>query len=199
MYRFKPALQFLLRPVARWVADHGGTANQVTMLALVGSLLVGAALAAMGTASSKVWLLLPTWMAARMALNALDGMLARIYAQKSHAGAYLNELADVGSDAALILPLALHPSFSPALVVAIALLASWTELAGVLGPSVGASRRHEGPMGKSDRALVVGLLGAWIGWTGSTPPFLWGGQLVVVALLVVTVLRRTSAGLAEAR
>ena len=36
-----------------------------------------------------------------MAFNAIDGMLAREFGQKSRLGAYLNELTDVVSDAAL--------------------------------------------------------------------------------------------------
>ena len=47
-----------------------------------------------------------------MALNALDGMLAREFGQQSRLGAYLNELTDVVADAALIAPFALLPPFS---------------------------------------------------------------------------------------
>ena len=46
-----------------------------------------------------------------MALNAIDGMLAREYGQKSRLGAYLNELGDVVSDAALYAPFALLAAF----------------------------------------------------------------------------------------
>ena len=42
-----------------------------------------------------------------MALNAIDGMLAREFNQKSRLGGYLNEITDVVSDAALYLPLLL--------------------------------------------------------------------------------------------
>jgi len=40
----------------------------------------------------------------RMALNALDGMLAKEYALQSKKGAMLNEMGDVLSDIALYLP-----------------------------------------------------------------------------------------------
>lgn len=42
-----------------------------------------------------LYLLLPLWMLLRMALNAVDGMLAREFGQQSRLGAYLNELCDV--------------------------------------------------------------------------------------------------------
>ena len=59
-------------------------------------------------ARRAVWpfLLLPLWLFLRMALNAIDGMLAREFGQQSALGAYLNELSDVVSDAALYLPFA---------------------------------------------------------------------------------------------
>jgi CDP-diacylglycerol---glycerol-3-phosphate 3-phosphatidyltransferase len=95
----------------------------------------------------------------RMALNAVDGMLAREHNQKSRLGAVLNELCDVLSDAALYLPLALVAGFDPALIVVIVLLATVSEMTGVLMQTLGASRRYDGPMGKSDRAFVFGALG----------------------------------------
>ncbi|MCB9697011.1 MAG: CDP-alcohol phosphatidyltransferase family protein [Alphaproteobacteria bacterium] len=198
VHLLKPTFQALLRPLARWIARRGGTANQVTALAFVGSAALGAALATLGAWWTPLWLALPAWCFVRMALNAVDGLLAREHGQSSRLGTYVNELEDVASDAALILPLATVGGFRPALIVGIALLSSWTELAGALGPSVGASRRHEGPMGKPDRALVLGLLGAWIGWTGSAPPLAMVVQLAWLALLAATVLRRMGHAIDEA-
>ena len=48
-----------------------------------------------------------------MAMNAVDGMLAREFGQQSPLGAYLNELADVVSDTALYLPFAFVAPFGP--------------------------------------------------------------------------------------
>ena len=47
-----------------------------------------------------------------MALNAIDGMLAREFNQKSRLGGYLNEITDVVSDAALYLPFAFIATFN---------------------------------------------------------------------------------------
>jgi CDP-diacylglycerol--glycerol-3-phosphate 3-phosphatidyltransferase len=182
--------------VQRWY-KAGVTANQVTLAALAGSVLVGVGVAAAGL--PWLYLLLPLWLAARMALNAVDGMLAREFGQKSRLGAYLNELADVASDAVLFLPFAMVPAFDPLAVAAVAILAILSEYAGVMGPMVGASRRYDGPMGKSDRAAVLAILGAWVGlglpmpgWTGL---ILWA----VAGLLAVTIVNRVRAGLAEGR
>ena len=46
-----------------------------------------------------------------MALNAIDGMLAREFIKKSRLGGYLNEITDVVSDAALYLPFAFVAPF----------------------------------------------------------------------------------------
>lgn len=40
IYALKPRFQSLLRPLVRWLANKGTIANQVTLAAAVGSLLV---------------------------------------------------------------------------------------------------------------------------------------------------------------
>ena len=68
----------------------------------------------------------------------------------------------------------------------------------MLGPAVGASRRYDGPLGKSDRALLAGALGLWIGVGGALPSWFAGLMPLVGVLLVVTIANRMRAGLAEA-
>jgi len=64
---------------------------------------------------------------------------------------------------------------------------------------VGASRRYDGPMGKSDRAFVFGCLALWIGLAGPPPAWAWWMLAAVALALVVTVINRVRAGLAEGR
>src|SRR5688572_15341028 len=103
IYELKPRFQQWLRPLARALANAGITANQVTLAAMLVSIVVGAFVA---WSAHWLWpfLLLPVWLFLRMAMNAIDGMLAREFGQQSPLGAYLNELSDVVSDAALYLP-----------------------------------------------------------------------------------------------
>lgn len=196
IYALKPRFQSLLRPLVRWLANKGITANQVTLAAAVGSLLVALGVT-WGAPLLWPYALIPLWMLLRMALNAIDGMLAREFGQQSRLGAYLNELCDVIADSALYLPFALLPGVSPLLVIIIVLLAAVVEYAGVLGLMVGASRRYDGPMGKSDRAAVFGLLGMLVAW-GGLPPY-WLNLLfgLVLMLLIYTLYNRVRHGLAE--
>jgi CDP-diacylglycerol--glycerol-3-phosphate 3-phosphatidyltransferase len=198
IYALKPAFQGLLRPLTRALAGAGVTANAVTVAAAVLSLLVGAAIA-VSSGSRGALLLLPAVLFVRMALNAIDGMLAREHGQQSKLGALLNELGDVVSDAALYLPLALVPGFDPRLAVGIVVLAALSEMTGVLGPAIGASRRYDGPMGKSDRAFVFGLIALLLGLGVKPGAWLVAIQGGVLALLLVTVWNRAARALEETR
>lgn len=168
----------------------------MTFAAAAGSVAVGL-LVGWQAAHPAVFLLIPVWMLLRMALNAVDGMLAREFHQQSRLGAYLNELGDVVSDAATYAPFALLPPFGPAGVGLVVVLASLAEYAGVLGAVAGGGRRYDGPLGKSDRALAFGALGAWAGVGLSLPP--WSAWLMplLAVLLAVTVVNRVRAGLRQ--
>lgn len=196
IYALKPRFQALLRPLAATSARAGVTANQVTIAACVVSVLVGVFVA---VRAPERWpfLLVPAWMFVRMAFNAIDGMLAREFGQKSRLGAYLNELTDVLSDAVLYLPFALLPPFAPMWTGIVIVLALISEYAGALGPMVGASRRYEGPMGKSDRAVVFGALGLWIGIGGALPDWLAYVMPLLAAALTVTIVNRVRGALKE--
>ena len=197
LYELKPRFQALLRPIVGRLAAAGVTANQVTLAAAAVSVVVGVGVA-WGADARLAFLLLPVWLFVRMALNAVDGMLAREHGQKSRLGAYLNELSDVVSDAALLLPFTVLPVFGAISVAIVAVLAALSELAGVLGQTVGASRRYDGPLGKSDRAFVFGALAFWIGVDGPLPAWLFWLMPVIALALGATTINRVRAGLAEA-
>lgn len=195
LYALKPGFQSLLRPVARTLARAGIQANQVTLLACALSVTTGVLLMAHVTL-----LILPPFLLLRMAMNALDGMLANEFGQKSDLGAYLNELTDVISDACLYLPFAFLGIFEPLWIGAVILFAAVSEMAGVLGVTIGASRRYDGPMGKSDRAFAFGAMALWIGLGGNVMKWVaWLFPRLVLVLLALTILNRIRNGLAEKR
>jgi CDP-diacylglycerol--glycerol-3-phosphate 3-phosphatidyltransferase len=194
IYALKPRFQALLRPLTAALAKGGVSANQVTLTAAIASVLIGG-FVVLEAPSRWPFLLIPVWMLLRMALNAIDGMLAREFAQKSALGAYLNELGDVVSDAALYLPFAWLPPFAASSVAIVIVLAILTELAGVLAETIGASRRYDGPMGKADRAFVFGALGLWAGLGLPLPEWIVWLMPLIAAALVWTVVNRVRAGL----
>jgi CDP-diacylglycerol--glycerol-3-phosphate 3-phosphatidyltransferase len=160
IYDIKPAFQAVLKPFMRHLARCGVTPNQVTLSALLLSFLGGAMLW-YSQADVRVLFFMPALLFVRMALNALDGMLAREYGQSTPLGEVLNEVGDIASDTALYLPLVLFFYASPVtvmLIVLFVLLACLTEFCGVLARAMTGVRRYDGPMGKSDRALVISLL-----------------------------------------
>src|SRR6266850_5150658 len=188
VYQLKPAFQSLLRPIVNWLARIGVTANRVTIAALLLSLSTGHVIARAHGGPSL--LLLPVVLFLRMALNAMDGMLAREHNQKSALGAILNELGDVVADVGLYLPLAVVPGFDPRLVAAVVLLSVLTEMTGVIGVQIGASRRYDGPLGKSDRAFVFGLLGLLMGFGAKLDRIVFYVLFAMVLLLVATIFNR---------
>ncbi len=201
IYQLKPKFQALLRPLVSGLARVSVTANQITLLAMIFSIGVGAWMTyiALTHQSHRWFLLLPIWLFLRMAFNAVDGMLAREFGQKSPLGAYLNELSDVIADAALYLPFAFVAPFSLPWVFAVIFVAALSEMAGALGPMVGSERRYDGPMGKSDRAFIFGALGLWFGLSGKFPEWIvWLAPMIVV-LMCINIYSRISKGVAQAK
>ena len=198
IYDLKPKFQKLLRPAMTALARGGLRPNAVTVAALLGSIVVGAVVSQSATRPGLL-LLLPAWLFIRMALNAIDGMMARELNMSTQLGAALNELGDAVSDLGLYLPLAFvyGPARWP--VVAFSIGGVLTEFSGVLGRALGASRHYEGPMGKSDRAFVVGALGLatyLFPDIGSAWPWIFA---VAAFLTVGTCLNRVSQALKELR
>ena len=108
VYDLKPRFQALLRPLVRALARPACTPTSVTVAALLLRGRRGALPAA--RPPPVVLLALPAWLFLRMALNAIDGMLAREHGMTTTLGAVLNEVGDVLADLALYLPLA---AFAP--------------------------------------------------------------------------------------
>ena len=196
IYDLKPKFQNLLRPLVIKLEQRGVTANQVTLTACAISVILGLILTAL---SGYHWLfmLIPIWLFVRMALNAIDGMLAREFNQKSRLGGYLNEITDVVSDAALYLPFAFVHPFDALQIGLIIWLSALTEFCGVLGQVQGKTRRYDGPLGKSDRAFLFGVLGLVYVFVPVLPDFLYSLLWVDIILLIVTCVKRVKSGLAE--
>ena len=194
IYELKPKFQNLLRPLVKRLYNAGITANQVTLAACILSILLGVLLVKFADIYT-LFFLLPIWMFLRMALNAIDGMLAREFNQKTPLGGYLNEATDVISDTALYLPFAFVTPFEWGVISLVIFLAFMSEFLGVLGQVHGSGRRYDGPMGKSDRAFVFGLIGTIYAVLGQLPAWFGWALYAVAFLLALTCINRLRMGL----
>ncbi len=159
IYDLKPAFQQLLRPILHMLIQAKVTPNQITLVALFLS-LAGGLMLLFFRPTPWALIVMPILLFVRMALNALDGMLARECQLASQSGEILNELGDVISDAFLYAPLVLYlpPTLANwAFLFMFLFLAQLSEFCGILAKCVTGVRRYEGPMGKSDRAFLIGL------------------------------------------
>jgi len=195
IYDLKPAFQNLLRPVTAFLANRKVTANQVTLAAAILSVLLGLFLTV--TDNLSWFVLLPIFLFIRMALNAIDGMLAREHNMKSPLGAILNEVGDVISDIALYIPFAFLLGVSSGWVIVVLFLTLISEFVGVAAIQAGSSRRYDGPMGKSDRAFVFGVLGLIVGLGIEVSSWFDWVMMAISVLLLLTTFNRAKACLNE--
>ncbi|WP_202404995.1 CDP-alcohol phosphatidyltransferase family protein [Shimazuella alba] len=198
IYELKPKFQNLLRPLVQKLAKIGVTANQVTIFAMLLSIATGLIVFAFSS-NPLILVIVPIVLFFRMALNAIDGMLAREHNMKSSLGNFLNELGDVISDTALYLPFAYLAGILEPLMLAVIFLAILSEMTGVMGVVIGASRRYDGPMGKSDRAFVFGVLAIILACGVSAG--MWTSILLVVLILlmVLNIIFRITRALKEVK
>lgn len=157
VYNIKPKFQKLLSPVLAGLHKNGVTPNQVTISAILLSACMGVAFY-FAQVHPILYLAVAAGLLFRMALNAIDGMLATKYDLRSSSGELLNEFGDVISDLFLFIPLLFQDGAHSLVVICFVALAVVNEFSGLLAKVVYGSRRYDGPMGKSDRALVIGLL-----------------------------------------
>ncbi len=197
IYDLKPRFQNLLRPICSGLVNRGITANQVTISAIVLSALGGIWIA-LSPDQNLPLLILPIILFIRMALNAIDGMMAREFNQKSNLGAVLNELGDIIADVVLYIPFVMIAGVSAPLCTTVVLLGIIVEMIGVISVQIGGSRRYDGPFGKSDRAFAFGLLAVLLAFDFIPPPWSDYYLSLLILLSCYTVFNRARLALNEA-
>lgn len=193
IYDLKPAFQNLLRPIVRQVHSTGITPNQITLFTCCLSIAFGLWLYTTGTA--KLFAFFPVFLFLRMAMNAIDGMLAKEHNMKTPVGAIYNEVTDVVSDGFLYIAFLPFSFINKELLFFVIYFSAVTEITGLAVLSNGKPRQYAGPMGKSDRAFVFSVMAILIA-TGVEMPMLYNGVLSIVALLlIVTIFNRAKKSL----
>jgi CDP-diacylglycerol---glycerol-3-phosphate 3-phosphatidyltransferase len=197
VYNFKPAFQSLLRPAVGWLARRRVTANEVTISALVLSAIQGLCIVWQPAAALPLFFM-PLTLLARLSLNAIDGMLAREHGSASRLGVVLNELGDYLADLLLYLPLALVPGVPAPLLVIAVCLGLLSETTALVALQISGTRGNQGPMGKSDRAVLFGGVAVGLGFRLSMGLWLSPIFILTIGLLGLTIVNRAASGLRDA-
>ena len=198
VYNLKSTFSDVLRPICNVLVSIGVTANMVTISAFILSVITGALIYFYIPKCTVVYWILPISLFIRMALNNIDGVIAREHNQKTNIGAIYNELGDILSDIAIYVPLllVLHSNFY--LILLFTVLTLISETVGIMGVQIGASRHYDGPMGKSDRAFWLSLvaIAAYFGLICCNVSNIIIG--IVCLLLIYTIFNRIIGALKEA-
>ncbi len=91
----------------------------------------------------------------RLALNALDGLLAQQTGKARPAGEVLNEMTDRFADIFIYGGLALSPSSNHLLGFCAVICLLMVSYVGILGKAVGTERVYSGVLGKADRLFTL--------------------------------------------
>lgn len=197
LYSIKPWFVRGLGGFEDRLVARGVSADALSYAAVIVSLVAGCTVIAGYRVHPWLWFLVAPLAVARLALNALDGAVARRTRTARPFGKVINEICDRVSDVCFVAPLVVF--LSPVLVVAALVVISIVSLCGSLGEVVGGSRLTSGPMGKADRVAVVGVAAAGAGLTGAAVPVFSSALLIITAggLATIAVRLRALRALAE--
>ena len=183
LYALKPWYATRLGGLRQVLVAHRIPPTALTGAGVVFGALAGAGLALLPAgplAAGAVGALL----AARLACANLDGGVARASGRGTRFGAVVNELGDRLAELAALAGALL---FAPPAVVALAALAasapSWVSLAGAVA---GAPRVQGGPVGKTERCLILVAIAA-TGWAVPLLLVLAAGSLLTAVLRLVRI------------
>lgn len=194
LYSVKPWFVRRLRRFEDLLVERRVSPDTLSLAAVGVSLAAGAALAAGGVLSEPLlWLLVPPLGLVRLALNALDGAVARRIGGGRPFGEVVNEMADRLADVALLAPLAFV--VGPGLAFSALTCALLASAAGCAGRAVTGRRMAGGPMGKADRVALAAVAAGAGGIAASPVPLevaAWAiafGSAVTMAARVATLSR----------
>ena len=185
IYKLKPKFQKLLMPLLKLLHNLGISPNFLTVFTILFSFFIGYLLF-LGIDNQIYFLFVSLGLLIRMMLNALDGMMATTYNLKSKKGEVLNEIGDVLSDIAIYFPFIYFKFLSIELIIIFISLSVINEFCGLLAKSISGIRRYDGPMGKSDRAFLVGIICIVLYFTNTIIIYLDYIFLIAIILMIIS-------------
>ena len=140
-----------------------------------------------------LYLIVPIFLFLRMALNALDGMIANKFNQKTKIGVFYNEAGDVISDTVFFYVFLRIIGVNEVYNLLFIFLSALSEYIGVVAVMVDNKRHYEGPMGKSDRAFLISLLAIIYFFVGNQ--YFDYIMILSIFLLIFTIYNRVKSSL----
>jgi CDP-diacylglycerol--glycerol-3-phosphate 3-phosphatidyltransferase len=184
IYKIKPKFQQLLMPILKLLRGLRISPNAITIFSIILSFALSYFF--WNNSDNSLYLLIVAFgLFLRMMLNALDGMMARIYNLQSKLGEILNEVGDIVSDVAIYFPLILFESLRIEIAIIFILLTIINEFCGLMAKVISRKRRYDGPMGKSDRAFLIGIICIVYYFTNGLNPYInyiIGGSSILMIL-----------------
>lgn len=158
IYIVKPRFQQALHGVEDLLVARRVKADWLTAAAVAAAALAAIIhLTGWAQHAPALWLIPPLALI-RLALNALDGQVARRTGTARPWGAVLNEMGDRAADVLFLAPIALVGGVPAALGLAALCAMLLSSLSGVLAASLGLGRLTLGVFAKADRMLALAAL-----------------------------------------
>ena len=155
LYSFKSWYAGLLAPVRKRLVAARVSPHVITAAGIAAGAGAGAAIALLRP-GPLAGLAVAALLAARLACANLDGGVAREGNQATPFGSVLNELGDRAAELAVLAGcLAIAPAWLVLAAALAATLPSWVALAGA---AAGLTRIQGGPVGKTERCLLLALI-----------------------------------------
>ena len=186
-YRSKQATVGRLSGIVGRLAAAGVTADAVTLSAVPVALLGGLCLL-LSPAVPAVLVLVPVAAGLRLALNLVDGALARATGRAHARGELLNEVVDRIADLALLGPVAFLPGAQRETVLLGLTGAVLASFVGVASRAAGGARLYRGILSKPGRMalLAVSAIAVLLIGPGAWGPF---GPVLLVGTVLTTIER----------
>ena len=187
IYKLKTKFQNLLMPICEKLVKLKVSPNQITITTVLLN-IVFAGLIYKFNDYKLIYLTVPVFLFLRMALNALDGMIANKFNQKTKMGVFYNEAGDVVSDTVFFYVFLRVIGINEVYNLFFVFLSILSEYVGVTAMMVDNKRHYEGPMGKSDRAFLISLLAIVYYFIGNK--YFDYVLILAIVLLVFTIFNR---------
>ena len=187
IYKLKTKFQNLLMPICEKLVKLKVSPNQITITTVLLN-IVFAGLIYKFSDYKLIYLTVPIFLFLRMALNALDGMIANKFNQKTKMGVFYNEAGDIVSDTVFFYVFLKVIGISEVYNLVFVFLSILSEYVRVTAMMVDSKRHYEGPMGKSDRAFLISLLAIIYYFIGNK--YFDYVLILAIVLLVFTIFNR---------